>query len=615
MYRRGALIGVLALAVVMTPMLVVPGVMHGFELPKVVTIAATCAVLMVLVVPDVAAIWRRSERPVRWLLALTVLFTVWMLVATATSDVPVLSVLGQEGRFVGTVVAVFPAALVLAVPIALTDRADLDRGLLLLAGTLGAIATYGVVQFLGLDPMPWRVPFGGRPVATFGNSNFVGAVLCLTVPLAAWLWVRSPRTRWAAAVLLLTGGVTLWAAEARLGWAAAGVGLGLLLVLTAPRVPPSLKPPLLAATPLASTVLGVLTIGVGVLAQDGTSLARLAYWRSAVPMWLDNPVLGVGLGRFAAFHRAYRPPSSVLEFGVDLTVDSSHLWALDLAATTGTLGAVLWLAILVAAGIVLRSAWRRTDDPPELLRIALVAGMLAAHGMQSAMSVPTIVSVWIGWLILGAVVAVSATSGKTRRARRSGIGADRSKHRAGARTTSSTQPAPTIAAATVGVIVLALGIPVLRSAHDVGRSLSMAPEVRADAGLPLLMAATARTEWWPEPWHELADLALLLDAEDLSVAAVQGGLTADPRSTRSVVQAIEVAARWEGVPAAEPWVLRLRELDPVGRDTNLTVASWAIAVDEFGLAEDALNVASQHMAPGSRAWNDYQELRASLEQG
>lgn len=392
-------------AVVLTPTVTIAGPVYGFDVPKLLLMVAFGSVLAVLSAAEVPRLWAAAVTEVRALLVASAMFVAWMLVATLVSDASRLSVLGPDGRFVGTVATVFPAVLVIAVPLAATSLWWLDRWARLLALVLLAISGYAVVQWAGLDPMPWAVPFGGRPVATFGNSNFVGAVLCVTVPMAMWLWYRRPPMRWFAVPLLVLGVWAMWASQARLGWIAAASGAIVFLAIYPTLPSRRVQSWFLAIAPPMAPVVGFLTVVGGAAIQDTTGLARLAYWRAAVPMWLDNPVLGVGLGRFAAFHREYRPPESVIEAGRDITVDSSHAWLLDLAATTGTPGPLLWMAILVAAGLVLRRIWL-VRIPSVHPMVSGLTAMLAAHGVQSSISVPTVVPVWLGWALVAWVAAL-----------------------------------------------------------------------------------------------------------------------------------------------------------------------------------------------------------------
>jgi len=60
--------------------------------------------------------------------------------------------------------------------------------ILLSAGLSGVI---GVLQTLGMDPVPWQFEFQGRAFATFGNPNFFAGQLILILPLSLAIFLTS----------------------------------------------------------------------------------------------------------------------------------------------------------------------------------------------------------------------------------------------------------------------------------------------------------------------------------------------------------------------------------------------------------------------------------------
>ncbi|MFA5779251.1 MAG: O-antigen ligase family protein [Elusimicrobiota bacterium] len=54
------------------------------------------------------------------------------------------------------------------------------------------VTVYGVLQYLGLDPVKWLYDFSGKPFSTFGNPNFFSGYLLLVFPL---IFVKMISTR------------------------------------------------------------------------------------------------------------------------------------------------------------------------------------------------------------------------------------------------------------------------------------------------------------------------------------------------------------------------------------------------------------------------------------
>ena len=614
--------GLIALAVVLTPIAVTPGPRHGFATPKLVVIAGTCAAIAVLTLPHARARWERAPQLARMAVGLAAAFGLWVLLATLLSDTPRLSTLGPDSRFVGTVAIAFPIVLVAAIPAVVRTTEHLNRLLLVLTGTMGAIATYAVVQTLGLDPAPWSISFGGRPVATFGNSNFVGAMLASGVPLSAWLWLTpAVPTRWrrpAAAYLLLVTLVSLWTAEARLGWVAAASGaIAVALVLV--RIPlERLQSWLVGLVPVTTPVAGLGVVAVGFLVlEDRTSLARQAYWSAAVPMWQDNALTGVGVGRFQAFHRAYRPESAVMIGGRDATVDSSHAWLLDLAATTGTPGAVLWIALLVTVGLLLRQVWLAADRDRRVQQ-AVVLGLLAAHGMQSSISVPVVATVWLGWLVIGLAIAVAMVEEpkpvRGRPRNRPRVATDpryARRNEAAERRETLTYGAATLAA----LIALTPAVQVWFSDLDLGHSTRYRATEELLEAARVTQQAARRTPWWPAVWDERSSVAMLAGGQATAIEAGEASLDADPRNRFGLRQMVRILSWTEGPEQAAPLYDTLQAVDPRGFDTHVALAEWALDVGETQRAEEAVEIAAAAVDPSMRQWRRIESLRERLAEG
>lgn len=629
---------VLVVSIVLVPSIVVRGPMFGFDVPKVVAIALTGALLAALTAQRAPQLWERADREGRIVLAAAGGFGVWALLATVLSDTPMLSTLGPDSRFVGTVVLVLPIVQVVAVPVLARTFPEVDRLLLVLTATIGLLSTYATIQVLGLDPMPWGASRWGRPVATFGNSNFVGAMLCVGIPLALALWFHRPadlRRRLAAVALTVVTLVALVFSEARLGWVAATTGaIAFALTLPATRwrqLQSWLIAAIPAVTPLAG--LGVVVVGFRIL-EDRTSLAREGYWSAAFPMWADNALVGVGVGRFQAFHRFYRPESAVIEGGRDATVDSSHAWVIDLLATTGTPGALLWMAVLVGTGLLLRRAWLQaaeqvdtSEDDVEVararsqqVRLALLVGLLAAHGMQSSISVPIAPTVWLGWLIVALALGVTMATPPAPPARRRRPKARRTVAQdLRARDRAAPTPGATrnqvVAGVLSVVLVGAVAIPawsVWLSSWSLGDSSKYRAAEDYDQAARVTAEATARTPWWPRTWDEESAVAMLRGYQQHALDTSLASLEADPRNRLALRQLIRISEWMDGEDAAAPWYERLAELDPRGYDLHTQMAQWAIDTGRYELAEQAIEVAAAAVEPGMRQQNTIDALREDL---
>lgn len=129
-----------------------------------------------------------------------------LLLATLVSVDPRLSLWGRRAAPHGLATSVAQVVFFLLAAEALTDAVQVARvGPAIVAGTV-PVALYGVVQQVGLDPIPWRLSPVWRPFSTMGSSLFLGAYLAMALPftLAGLARASAPadRLRYSAVLAL-----------------------------------------------------------------------------------------------------------------------------------------------------------------------------------------------------------------------------------------------------------------------------------------------------------------------------------------------------------------------------------------------------------------------------
>ncbi len=175
-------------------------------------------------------LWRRiAALP---LVVPVLLYALVYLLATATSVVPGISFWGSYQRMQGTLTHLSYIALFVAMIATLRRPEQVERVVTMSLAAGVAVAGYGILQHLGLDPLPWRGDVITRVASTMGNSIFVAAYMIMVVPLALYRLVAErsaahtapaparARTEWLWAltrVLLLGAGLTLLLALIKFG--------------------------------------------------------------------------------------------------------------------------------------------------------------------------------------------------------------------------------------------------------------------------------------------------------------------------------------------------------------------------------------------------------------
>ncbi|HEX2053880.1 MAG TPA: O-antigen ligase family protein, partial [Actinomycetota bacterium] len=149
-----------------------------------------------------------------------------------------------------------------------------------------------------------------------------------------------------------------------------------------------------------------------------TLLVRADFWRTAVRIVADHPLLGTGPDTFYAFYPTYRPVESALVYtGVE---SSAHNLLLHHAVGSGLLGAGLFLVLIGMAFLFALRGPRQpskaeagedqTNGPGSALRPRLLAtfsAVLAGYLVQGMFSVDLPPLALVGWVAMGGIAALA----------------------------------------------------------------------------------------------------------------------------------------------------------------------------------------------------------------
>jgi len=247
----------------------------------------------------------------------------------------------------------------------------------LLASAAASCGVAFIQRAGGLHIGPVHIGAEHRVSSTLFTMTFAG-ILCQLVVFAAVL-AAAPRTkRWRA--LVAAAAVVMFAAllltMTRGAWIAVFAGLAAACLLLRSRA-------LIVATVLALAVMLVYTheykndqgrtIAVDTFATeqaDRNVATRLVLWDMSWHMFLDHPLLGVGMGDYSI-----EAEKRLAARHVRTTVDSHNIY-LQLLATRGLLGFIPFVAYFVVLVLSLWKLWRAAV-PGSMARYYAV-GALAA---------------------------------------------------------------------------------------------------------------------------------------------------------------------------------------------------------------------------------------------
>ena len=319
---------------------------------------------------------------------------------------------GMFGRANGSLT--YLGFVLLSAVIALNFRKKLlDRMYLMALLSLLAQVTYGALQFLDLDPVPWNNPHS--PVITFfGNPNFSAASFgFLTVALLKFFktdhkgilnFLISNYLVIGLAILALFLNYQTRSIQG-LATIAAGFYFYILFRLFESSLSKVKRRLLtlvyfLAPIPIA---FGVFGIGPFSILKQQTILNRLEYWKVAVRILRDFPMTGVGADGYGLFYGAYRSLEYTQKYGPSLNSSAAHNVILQWGSSFGIFGILGYLSILgltLASSIFLYK--KIVGEERKLFLITFVTWL--TYQLTSLISLEQIgVAVW-GWAFSGLLI-------------------------------------------------------------------------------------------------------------------------------------------------------------------------------------------------------------------
>ena len=261
--------------------------------------------------------------PVDWLI---LGFLAWVALTTITSIHPATAFFGKYRRFEGLLSFINYAVIYFLV----LQFADGPSRVKALAQSLFAssivVAGYGVLQRVGLDPIPWgALPFEQfRPFSTYGNPDLLGGYLMFSLPIALGLALAEEDRRMR---LLYWGGLGINAfvwivAFTRGAWIGGAFGLAVMIVIAWRH---SAKMGWIDWVPVGITgVLGVSAIVRSLSNPNevmnfgkrfasitqfdaGSGQTRTQIWQAAISAVKVRPVFGFGADTFRLVFPTYKP--------------------------------------------------------------------------------------------------------------------------------------------------------------------------------------------------------------------------------------------------------------------------------------------------------------------
>ncbi|GBD04253.1 hypothetical protein HRbin19_01563 [bacterium HR19] len=233
--------------------------------------------------------------------------------------------------------------------------------------TSSVVSGYGILQLLGVFPMPPDQYGNPNPITTFGLSNFAVEYLLLAFPLTVAFAIveKNPILK---TIFIISSAITfgyIVGAKNRAGWVGTIVfliTLTMILLLHFSRKADWRKilkyfiPSFSASVVIIVLLLFYTDYGRSIIERfktfvelgPGSSVStRVLAWSGGIEMIKQNPVIGVGGGNFEIFSWRYAP--RLLDEATMYTntrVDKAHNEYLQIFADLGIIGFALFISII-----------------------------------------------------------------------------------------------------------------------------------------------------------------------------------------------------------------------------------------------------------------------------
>ena len=401
-----------------------------FDLPKLLTLRFFLLAIIVLWTSKILITQRVEFRWSRFDLALVGFLALALISSILSIHIPT-AIHGRYERYEGLLTLMGYGLLYFFALQAFSDYGRVSRlnKAVIISG--GLVALYGLLQYFGLDPLPWTsVPFEERrSFATFGNPDLLAGFLVLVIPLSLAEFLRADNKRdsmWMGLSLFLIFACLL-TAFTRSAWIGAAASLVAFIVLSG-RACLTYPRKLLAIGLLFVSIfaaLAILSISSGhtvtnlfarILSTtqitEGSAGQRLEIWKAGSQMISDNALLGSGPDTFRLASGQYETLTFVKITQGATVADNAHNYIIQLAATLGVPAVLLLLLFLAGAVFVSIKGMRKTRASERLISAGLLSAVFG-YLIFLLFGLSVLGSSSVFWILCGALVSATTTARTT----------------------------------------------------------------------------------------------------------------------------------------------------------------------------------------------------------
>jgi O-antigen ligase len=493
------------------------------NLPKMFILVFFGAIVAGLSLPTLIGARTLTSGSQRVSLVLSALFIIGLLISTIATDVKYTAIFGEFHRNNGALTLF--AAVMLAVGASLAFKESNSQNPLKYLSLLAFLLSfYGLLQFIGSDPIKWNTPYNPI-ITTLGNPNFTSGMIGIASLATLYLAIQEKRVvlKVAYLVVLLFSLFIVVKSDSVQGIFAFLGGAAVLLLVKAWQKNKSVGYltswlALIGAMPIALAVFNIGPLASAL--YQGTLKNRLDYWQAAWNMFQAHPIFGVGIDRYGEFYREYAVQNQVAQ---GVFTNNAHNVYLQFLATGGL---ILFIPTLLLFGYItylaLRGSFKGSPESRSLGGIYLALWL--AFLILNTVTIDNIgVGIWL-WIIGGIIV------GRSVAAKPEVVVEKVKKGRQAVVSSNSLNVAPTIAAMVMGIAAILVCAPQLKNSADLLVLKINAQSLDANSYSAAISNKAKASQSNPQNLMVLADLALQNKNNQVALEISQDLVRADDRS-------------------------------------------------------------------------------------
>jgi O-antigen ligase len=361
--------------------------------------------------------FRTFEQTLKIYIAVVVVFVFCLLFSSLLSENTYNAFIGEYFRKLGFLTYLSLAIFTIAAAL-FTNILEIKKVYKYTAITGAVVSGYGLLQNLGKDFIEWVNPYNSV-ISTLGNPNFAAASMaiffafCFGAILNTGVPVKIRLFNLALAPFIL---YVIYLSNSRQGLLSSLFAATVILV---PKIY-HIKKFLGHFFTISVAILGVLImlafLRVGPLVEliyKQSISVRGHYWRAAINMITENPILGVGVDNYGTYFKQFRDPLYSLTYGFQITSSNAHSVPLQLTATSGLPTGLIYLLWILTISIVGIKGVILFSGRDKNFFTTIFAAWIA-YLSQSFISIDSLgIAIW-GWTLGGMLIGAYACEKKSR---------------------------------------------------------------------------------------------------------------------------------------------------------------------------------------------------------